>query len=357
MKSFVLVIGLSGLFFCARAQDGNLPGYIVKNSGDTVRGLLKQQGSDESAKQISFKASETDKDYQVYTPDQLKSYRYDGGNLFRTVICPDRSQQAGAIGGTFFGKLLVTGEDDLYSLSTDGRLYFLVRKGDRFYLLFDENLETMPYVKGNFRNELNFLASGCMAMNKEIERAGYSVSEMIGFFQQLDSCLNPGKPVQTYLHDMGGYSGFTAYMGGISYADRGQFTLEVRWRRVWPQLDPNLSFNIGLRIVDLTKPVETAADPKSFVRASYQIVSVPITMQYNVNILQGRIHGFALAGLSLSAAHVDADSVVPDNSSARGFMIGVGAEAKITHCLWVHVEWCVDYMSQFPTVGLAVILP
>jgi hypothetical protein len=48
----------------------------------------------------------------------------------------------------------------------------------------------MPYSQGNFRSELNFLASGCAAMSKEVESASYTEGGLRAFFQQLDACLN-----------------------------------------------------------------------------------------------------------------------------------------------------------------------
>jgi hypothetical protein len=362
MKSFVLAIGLTGLFFNLQAQDRVLPGYIVKYPGDTLRGILKEQGGDESSKQISFKASATDKDYQIYTPEQVKSYQYDSGNLFRAITYaddrPGPDTRTGSVSRTCYGKLLLTGEYDLYSFTEEGALYFLVRKDNNFILMYDDDLQTMTGVKGNFRSELNFFASGCDAMSKEVESAGYSVSGLMAFFQQLDACLNPNKSVQSYYHEVKGYSGFFADMGGIAYGSRAQFTVEAGWRRVWPQVTPNFSLNIGLRFANLVKLVETTTFPaKIYTRADYQITSVPVTIQYNLSLLKGRVQPFVFAGLSLVTVNVQSDSTLPDNGPAKGFVLGLGIEVKITHLLWARAEWREEYMSQFPTVGLAVILP
>lgn len=356
MKSFVLAVGLTGLFFSLQAQDRVLPGYIVKNSGDTIRGILKEQGGDESAKQISFKASANDADFQIYRPDQVKSYQYDSGNLFRAINYVDT--RPGSVNRTCYGKLLLTGEYDLYCFTEDGALYFLVRKDNSFYLLYDDDLQTMTGAKGNFRSELNFFASTCSTMNKEVERAGYSVSDMIAFFQQLDACLNPGGPVQSYYHEVKGYSGFFAYMGGIAYGSRAQFTVEAGWRRVWPQANPNFSLNIGLRFANLVKLVKIGPPSEiTYHQADFQITSVPVTVQYNLSLLKGRIQPFVFAGLSLTTVNVQSDTTLPDNGPAKGFVLGLGVEVKITHVLWVRAEWREEYMAQFPTVGLAVILP
>ena len=352
MKSFVLAISFTALLLCVRAQDRVLRGYIVKSSGDTLRGVLKEQGSDESTKQISFKASATDKEYQIYTPDQVKSYQYDGGNLFRAVTYTDT--RAASVTRTCYGKLLVTGEYDLYCFSESGALYFLVRKDNNYRLLYDDDRWDLEFGKGNFRNELNFLASGCNSMANEVGRAAYTIGGLTAFFQQLDACLSPHTPVLTYYHEPKGYSGFYAYMGGIAYGSRAQFTVEVAWRKVWPQVDPSLSLNIGLRFTNLVKPIRLTID-QPFSQGAYQIASIPVTVQYN--ILKGNFQPFVYAGLSLMTEHLSSDVAISADEQPVGLVIGGGVEVKIKRCLWVRAEWRSEYLSQFPTVGLAVILP
>jgi hypothetical protein len=319
--------------------------------------MLKEQGTDESAKQISFKNSEADKDYQVFTSLRVKSFRYDSGNFFRAITYRDTRLRDKTVESTCFGKLLVTGEYDLYCFTEDAALYFVVRKENNFYLIFDDDLASIPYKTGNFRSELNFLASGCDAMGKEVERAGYTISGMIAFFRQLDACLNPASVVESYYHEGEGYSGFFAYCGGMAYGSHGQFTIEARWRRVWPQLDPNLSLNLGMRFVNLTRPYKDYQKP--FHQASYHIMSFPATVQYN--LLRGNFQPFAYAGFSLATVGVSADTALLANAGTHSLefalVMGVGLEVRITHRLWVYAEYRSEYISQIPTLGAAVILP
>jgi hypothetical protein len=353
-KSVLLAVGLSVIFFIPRAQDHPVPGYIVRVSGDTVRGFLKMQGSDESAKQISFKASAGDKDYEVYTPAQVKAFRYNNGYLFRTVVFADTRTGAGgkaaAVTRICFGKLLVAGEYDLYSYTEQSWLYFLVRKDSTFYLLYDDDLQAAPYSHGNFRSELNFLASGCAAMSKEVESASYTEGGLRSFFQQLDGCLNPNQLVQSYHFGVKGHSGFLAYVGGMSYGASSQFTMEARWRWFWPQLDPNLSLNAGVRYVHMNRPF-------SGIQTDFELFSIPVTVQYDLDLLNGRVHPFAYAGFSLVAANISPQSDLIAYGRANGFVIGGGIAVKVYSCLWVRAELRTEYEAQIPTVGVAVILP
>jgi hypothetical protein len=362
-NTFVLAISLCGLFITANAQDRALPGYIVKMSGDTLRGMLKEQGTDESAKRISFKASAADNDYQVFTPGEVKSYKYDEGNLFRAITFPDTRKEEQTVTRTYYGKLLVSGEYDLYTFTEDGVLYFLVRRDDKFYLIYDDDLRSLPYVKGNFRNELNFFAVSCEAAEKEIERADYSVVSLMNFFQKLDACVNPNKSVTSYYHKAKANIAGFVYVGGIPLGPQSQFVGEARLQMVWPQLDPRVSFNLGVRYVVVNTKVR---DPYYNVATlydykNYDIESVPMTVQYSFT--RGVVRPFILAGLSLCSvkektnnpALLDVGPFV--QQSGLAFLVGGGIEAKLMHILWIRAEWRYEYLVQYPTIGLVLRAP
>src|SRR5580700_7049587 len=88
-NTIVLTIALCCLFISLDAQVRDLPGYIVRNSGDTVHGFLKEQSSDESARRISYKSAASDNDYQIFAPSEVKAFQYDGGDLYRSITFSD----------------------------------------------------------------------------------------------------------------------------------------------------------------------------------------------------------------------------------------------------------------------------
>ncbi|HEV2353916.1 MAG TPA: outer membrane beta-barrel protein [Puia sp.] len=364
VKSFVLAIAcLCGLFIPTHAQDRDLPGYIVRVSGDTVRGLLKEQGTDESAKQISFKSSAADNDYQQYSFDAVKSFGYDGGNLFRAITFPDTRKEE-TVTRTYYGKLLVTGEFDLYTFTEDGILYFLVRKDTSFYMVYDDDLRSVPYVKGNFRNELNFFAQSCEAAEREIDRAYYSVPDMISFFQKLDECVNPNKAVASYFHKAKADVKLFVFGGGLPLGPQSQLVGEVRVQLVWAQLDPKVSFNLGLhyavvntKVKDPYYTVATLYDYKN-----YQIKSLPLTVQYSFT--RGVVQPFILAGLSIATVDEQTNNpnLVDPTTTLVGhyglsYLVGAGIEARVTHVLWVRAEWRYEYLVQYPAIGVALRVP
>lgn len=362
-NTIVLTVGLCLLLLSARSQVRDLPGYIVRNSGDTVHGFLREQGTDESARSISFKASATDNDYQVYTPAEVKSYQYTDGNLFRAITYPDSRTEERAI-RTCYGKLLVSGEYDLYSFTESEILYFLVRKDTSYYLMYDDDLHSIPWVTGNFRNELNFFAVSCDAAKEEVDRTGYNTASVMEFFQKLDACLNPGKAVTSYYHKAKVDAGLFAYAGGIPLGNgKSQVTAEIRLRLVAPQVNPNMSFNVGLRYAELkrkeTDPYYLVA--KIYHNVDYQTTSVPVTVQYNLT--RGVVQPFVFAGASLCTLNIATDdpalisNPVYYHRWAVSPLVGGGVEVRLVHVLWVRAEWRYECMVQYPTVGLELMLP
>jgi len=367
MKSFVLFIGLSLPSLILHAQDRSLPGYIVRVSGDTLHGFLKEQGTDEATRRISFKAAESDVDYQIFTPSEVKAFQYDGGNLFRAITFSDtRRDQPVTL--TFYANLLVTGEYDLYNFTEDDVLFFLVRKENSFYLMFDDDLRSVPGIKGNFRNELNFFAGSCDAVRQGVENADYSTESMIRFFQKLDDCLNPGKAVATYNYHQKVKikAGLFAYVGGISFGNYAQLTVEARLRVTLNQLMPGVSFNLGYRYAEVMKkhfqnPYYLVAP--NFNHETWQIKSIPLTIQYNFT--RGIVQPYVYGGVSLCSENIVTDN--PElylgtynpylNSYAVAFLFGAGVEVRLAHFLWSRAEWRYETMAQYPTVGLAVTLP
>lgn len=116
------------------SQDlGYVPGYVVTNANDTIRGLIKYANAApyRRLQNIKFKADQDTK-VKIFPPEKNKSF-YAGETVFHSV----RS------GGTqYFMELVIDGPLKLYELnetmlgvpqngaSADVRTYFLLRKGE-----------------------------------------------------------------------------------------------------------------------------------------------------------------------------------------------------------------------------------
>jgi hypothetical protein len=349
---------LNLIAFTVTAQDHPLPGYIVRTSGDTVRGFLREQGTGELLHQIAFKSTAVG-DYTIYSFDRVSAFQYQDGNLYRAISFNNVSLDQPVV-QTHYARLLVSGEYDLYSFTERDRLFFLVRKDTSYRLLFDDDIHVGTDNKGNFRNELNFFSVFCETSKNGIESMVYGEQSMMQYFQKLDACLAPNKAVTSYYHKTKVAIGFEAYGGGIALGDmKSQFTGEARIRFMYPQLNPSISLNLGLRYAQVVKKI---SDPnylaaKIYHKVTYDMTSIPFTFQYNF-LPHGIVQPFLNAGLSALRENIITDLPLNDfpatffqKWAASGFL-GGGVEVNITHFLKARAEYRYEDISQWPTVGL-----
>jgi len=359
MKRLLNSLAAIGMTLLAHSQTP-LPGYIVRSSGDTVHGYLKEVFLGGRIDQVGFKAQLADNEFTLYSPDQVKAFQYDQGNAYRarTFTAPDQGTPQ-----TTFMRLLVGGECDLLSFHDKSILYFLIVKDTIAHLLYDDDLHTIPGIKGNFRNELNFFAVGCESARTGIERLNYGEQEMMHFVRELDGCLSPEKATATFYQKTKSHWGFFAYAGGMALADsRSQFTGEARVRLTYPNLKANVSFNLGLRYVNIVKQ---EVDPNYIAatihhKVTYALTSIPFTIQYNFT--RGIVQPFAFIGASMIRADLtsaDGFNVLYLNDPyyntwGVSFLGGAGVEISLTNFLQARVEWRYEDIDQYPTAGLSV---
>jgi hypothetical protein len=356
-----LLTSVAGLVLAVllHAQQTTHPGYIVRAAGDTIHGFLEEQLIGDLTIHIGFKNRAADNSFTTYTTDQVKAFQYDDGNAYRAVTFTDPRQEHAAP-QTSFARLLVDGECELYSFHEKSNLYFLARKDTLVHLLYDDDLHAEPYIQGNFRNELNFFAVGCESARGGIERLVYSEEDLQRFFRSLDACLAPDKATVSYFHKAKARFGFYAYAGGFLFSDsRSQFTGEARLRLTYPQLKANVSFNLGLRYVDVVKQLvdENYVAATVHHKVTYNTTSIPFTIQYNFT--RGLIQPFIFTGLAAIRSNINSpDHYVVDDFYDKKWGVvwlgGAGVEAVISDAIQARIEWRYMYIAEYPTLGIAV---
>jgi len=89
-----LIMKLKSLLFLfvvpvfAFAQSNYKPGYVVKNSGDTVKGYINYREWDQSPQKIEFKNQLQSKEVINFTPGETKSFTIDGLENYISYIGP-----------------------------------------------------------------------------------------------------------------------------------------------------------------------------------------------------------------------------------------------------------------------------
>lgn len=103
------------------AQANFRPGFIVKNSGDTVSGLLDYRVAGVLSQTCSFRPNE-DAEITVYNPNELNSYQFDNG---KTLISKEIGDKR------YFLEQLYKGCVEVYFLKVPGKddQYFVNKPG------------------------------------------------------------------------------------------------------------------------------------------------------------------------------------------------------------------------------------
>lgn len=91
-------------------------GYIVKAPGDTVRGFIREDSDENLLGRISF--SKDGSVFQVYNVYQIDGFGFDYGRTFKLFELPFARDMT-----RFFGKRLVVGKLNLYSVGSAGFVF------------------------------------------------------------------------------------------------------------------------------------------------------------------------------------------------------------------------------------------
>lgn len=119
---------LFSLFFSvslSMAQTNPQPGFIITNSGDTIRGILDFRTNAVLSKKCLFKA-QGDNELQTYMPGDIEAFRFENnGKYFVT-----RRFDFLGTSQLYFAEFLVQGKMNLYCIADDYDDYFFFERED-----------------------------------------------------------------------------------------------------------------------------------------------------------------------------------------------------------------------------------
>lgn len=101
---FLTVFGSVSVFSQSDFRDG----YIVKNNGDTLRGLVDFRGNKASTQKCTFK-EDKNSDRKVFTPEEIQSYRFIDHKYYES-----RLVESEGVVKKLFLEYLIDGEVDVY---------------------------------------------------------------------------------------------------------------------------------------------------------------------------------------------------------------------------------------------------
>jgi opacity protein-like surface antigen len=355
---YILVFVLSAWFVKSYAQKNFQPGYIVTNNNDTIRGNLKTNVEEGYTKGIIF--SQNTNAPRQYNIDEIKSFGFNGGVLFRTVSYTnqigEKSQEK------HFAKLLFSGTNDVFSFYKKDKLFFVVNtKDSTTYFLYNDITSPISDVveHGNYQQFLFLLSNGCSAAQSGVERVFYNESSIVDYFKTIEKCFGNSntkifyaKPkAETQIH---------LFAGGMAFKEDYEISAQLFARFYFKSHSRKTSLNVGFSYYH-TKEDNTYPDFWGFTKNYKEIATlyeVPLTMQYDIFSGAFRPYitgGFGLAYLNKTPYPVGTNYEVKPPKGSFGFTVigGAGIEANITSRLIAKVDWRYNFSIRLPVIGIA----
>ena len=356
MRIGVLVSMLLLSFGCF-AQTGFEPGFIITKSGDTLRVYLQEELKEALLLHVKYKQEPASTAVVTAAPEDIRGFGYNKGNVYKAISFAGLETDSTQV-RTYFGNLLVKGNYSLYSLNKGEINYYVVQDETQSYFLSNTTYTVTGEInkEGNYLFQLNILANTCDKGLKNIDQVAYNDRQLSQFIINLNRCIEPAKQSESFYHKTKTTSDFIVFAGALPLEKTGQYTAEAIWRIHYPQISRNFSVNIGFHFSNTIKFSNdlTYYNIPSSTTTRYEIMEVPMTMQYNLT--HGIIQPYL--GLGLSVAYYDEHSFsFAGNSDYNRVNLGVifeaGIEARIYKGLMAKAAWRYEFILQYPAIGLA----
>lgn len=195
MKS-TLTIVLAALFgINIYATEIYIPGYVLLNNGDTIRGYLLTQNSLNAAKFCVFKKS-TENLPVKYSPNEINGYRYSDDKYYVSKeINADSNKKR-----TVFMEFLINGISDIY--------YYKDNSGDHYYIekdktgLLDLTEKQQIYegkiIPAKYKGKLRWIMADCSVIASEIEKTSLSHKSLINLGKSYHEKVCPSESCLIY---------------------------------------------------------------------------------------------------------------------------------------------------------------
>ena len=154
--------------FIALSQSNYKPGYVIKNSGDTLKGYINYKEWNESPKTIEFKQVTTDARSVSYNAPDIKSFRVNGLDSYISYVGPVTTGKTHTIEGLpnfldtavrqdeVFLRVISSGPNVklLYNIDREKYRYFILETNStpyelKFYQYLDNNqriISSSPFI-------------------------------------------------------------------------------------------------------------------------------------------------------------------------------------------------------------------
>jgi hypothetical protein len=168
-------------------QKGFLPGYIITNDFDTLKGLINLNSNYENSRSCSFIGGD-DQNPKTFSPDDIKGYRIENSRFYLA-----KDIKIDSIQRRVFLEYLVDGIVDLYYLKEPLEEYYFIEKDARLITLSNEEtiVKVMmedaekPYERTFIKNSdqykriLTYLFQDSPALKERINNTSFAYKPLI----------------------------------------------------------------------------------------------------------------------------------------------------------------------------------
>jgi hypothetical protein len=364
MKRLILLSLTALMCSISFAQKINVPGYIVKNSGDSVHGFLQEEIRSEIVKQVKF-SSQQNASGSMFTPADLKSFGYDNGDIYKSISFKstngDVPEQK-----NYFARELVTGEYNLFSYTEKETNFFVIISSDSTYFLYNSAYDALgkETTTGNFYQSIVHFGAYCEKMTST-SWVVYNEKSVTKFISELNQCVAPEKINTSHYHQAKiKYAPF-AFVGGFPGKEY-QITIEGGVALSSPQFSKKIFLKIGIHYSN-TYTTEEDLGPgneKYQLDTRHVFVSIPVVVQFNFT--SGIIRPYANFGISFTKLTKTTYATSYNLLQKEDFygpagVLGIGVEGHISKSVFVNAEWRFEVMPQngigfpfqYPAIGIA----
>ncbi len=197
IKRFIIFL-IAALPFAVFAQSNYYPGYVLKNSGDTLKGYIDYHEWTQSPKTIDFKVNKNDKNTQKFDPQTIKGFQINGLDTYTsyagfittgTTDFPNLRQglDTGKTAEAIFLRQLVTGNHlTLFYQSDNSKIrFFIAETGSepvelKYYEYLNEYNQVVnsSVYRGQLILYVNKFRPGNDKLNREIEQIKYTQDDL-----------------------------------------------------------------------------------------------------------------------------------------------------------------------------------
>ena len=125
MRKSIISFLLAIIATATMAQTNPKPGYVITNSGDTIRGVIDFRTNEKLSKQCQFWAN-GEKEGKVYLPGDIEGFRFDNNGKYFVA----RRLNVTGTPELYFAEFMVQGKMNLYCVTYKADEYYFFERED-----------------------------------------------------------------------------------------------------------------------------------------------------------------------------------------------------------------------------------